>query len=242
MTVDELINRLRSKIVIKNQKALAQMLELKPGAISDAKRRGSVPADWFLTLLRKYGVNPVWLESGQGPVFLGEQTGDLVRVMTADQAAPAPAGRPARDSVRPSADDFILIPVYNVGVGAGPGRVADGEEIIDYLAFKRIWIRKEITGQVDRLFLLYVEGDSMKPTLNAGDIVLVLDVKEESLHDGIYIIRTGEAVQAKRIQRLLDGRIRIISDNKDYAPETVDLDRVQDLAVIGRVVWRAGSI
>lgn len=48
---------------------LAEELGVGMPAMTDARRRGKIPADWLLTLTMKKGVNPEWLLTGQGPVL-----------------------------------------------------------------------------------------------------------------------------------------------------------------------------
>ncbi|MCL1939914.1 MAG: helix-turn-helix domain containing protein [Desulfovibrionaceae bacterium] len=54
----------------RTQIELADFLGIKQSSISDAKRRGSIPADWLVALLRLKRVNPEWIMTGQGPRFL----------------------------------------------------------------------------------------------------------------------------------------------------------------------------
>ena len=46
------------------------MLEIRQSSISDAKRRNSIPSDWYMKLFEKFGLNPDWIKSGTGPMFL----------------------------------------------------------------------------------------------------------------------------------------------------------------------------
>lgn len=50
----------------RTQTELAEFLGIKQSSIADAKKRGSVPSDWLLTLWRKKGINPDWILTGQG--------------------------------------------------------------------------------------------------------------------------------------------------------------------------------
>lgn len=52
------------------QAELAIFLGINPSSVASAKRRGSIPDHWLLTLLRKERINPDWILSGQGPRFL----------------------------------------------------------------------------------------------------------------------------------------------------------------------------
>ena len=54
----------------RTQTELADVLGIRQSSISDAKKRGSVPAEWLLKLLLLKGVNPVWIMTGQGAQWL----------------------------------------------------------------------------------------------------------------------------------------------------------------------------
>lgn len=54
----------------RTQAELAEFLGIKQPSISDAKKRGTIPSDWLLTSLRKKGVNPQWILTGQGARML----------------------------------------------------------------------------------------------------------------------------------------------------------------------------
>ncbi len=54
----------------RTQSELAEFLSIRQSSISDAKRRGAVPAEWLLKLLLLKGVNPVWVLTGQGSRWL----------------------------------------------------------------------------------------------------------------------------------------------------------------------------
>ena len=57
------------------QVALGKLLGIQQSSISDAKRRGVVPAEWLIKLLRLKGINPEWIISGADPKYLGPATG-----------------------------------------------------------------------------------------------------------------------------------------------------------------------
>ena len=59
----------RIKIVSRTQTQteLAKLLEVSQSSVAEAKRRQSIPADWYLKLFEKLGVNPDWLKKGNGP-------------------------------------------------------------------------------------------------------------------------------------------------------------------------------
>jgi len=68
--------RLRTTLGFKNQKELADILEIRQSSISDAKRRDVIPADWAIKLLRKERINPHWIYVGLHPMRIGDQECD----------------------------------------------------------------------------------------------------------------------------------------------------------------------
>ena len=73
---------------------------------------------------------------------------------------------------------------------AGPGAIPGEEATRPYFAFDPRWL-KALTGSPPaKLSIIRVEGDSMAPTLSAGDDILVdLADGAERLRDGIYVLR-----------------------------------------------------
>lgn len=64
--------RIKTITSTRTQVELADVLGIRQSSISDAKRRGSIPSDWFLTLMEKYWASPRYIKTGEGPKFLGE--------------------------------------------------------------------------------------------------------------------------------------------------------------------------
>lgn len=59
----------------RTQEELAGLLGIRQSAVSDAKRRKSVPSEWLVCLFRLRGVNPEWVLTGCGPRFLNKENG-----------------------------------------------------------------------------------------------------------------------------------------------------------------------
>lgn len=55
----------------RTQTELADLLGIRQSSVSDAKRRGVIPADWLVTLLARKNINPAWILTGQAPRYLG---------------------------------------------------------------------------------------------------------------------------------------------------------------------------
>lgn len=143
-----------------------------------------------------------------------------------------------------AADLGELVPVARVPVraSAGPGAIP-GEEIArPYFAFDPLWL-KGITGSpASKLSVIRVEGDSMAPTLSAGDDILVdLADGADRLRDGIYVLRVDGALLVKRLAiHPVGRRVTVQSDNPAYGDlPDCGLDEID---CIGRVIWTGRKI
>ena len=79
----------------------------------------------------------------------------------------------------------------------------------------------------------------MEPTLRPGDVILIDRRQATDVpRDGIYVIRIGDTLLVKRIQRLPGKRVKVKSDNAAYEPFELDLHQQNgEIDIIGRVVW-----
>lgn len=135
-----------------------------------------------------------------------------------------------------NSDEFALIPMYDVEVSAGSGAVAYGEiEPTHRLAFRRDWLASRGLYEKD-LHVVIARGDSMEPTIHGKDTLLI-DTSKSTPRDGhIYVIRSGDTLWVKRIQRQFDKSLLLISDNTAYPPLPLNLAEHPDIQVIGQVV------
>ena len=145
-------------------------------------------------------------------------------------------GMTARPDAADRVVDYVLIPSLDIGASAGAGALTDGETPIDTLAFQSTWVRTIASGRPEALSVIRVSGDSMLPTLADGDQIVVDTDDRERLRDGIYVLRTDDALLVKRLSvNPATRRLSILSDNAAY-PSWDDCDPAT-VAVIGRVVW-----
>lgn len=67
MGFTEIYERIKLATNCRTQVELAELLNIRQSSISDAKRRDSVPGDWYMKLFEHFGLNPDWLKYGVGP-------------------------------------------------------------------------------------------------------------------------------------------------------------------------------
>ena len=131
---------------------------------------------------------------------------------------------------------MILVPKLAIGASAGAGTSVDGEAVEGEVAFDPKWLR-DLGADPRALSIIRVEGDSMAPTLDDGDDILVDGGDAAArLRDGIYVLRMDDVLMVKRVARAPgQGRISVISDNPHYRSwDDLPMASVQ---LVGRVVW-----
>ena len=137
---------------------------------------------------------------------------------------------------------LVSVKRHPVRVSAGPGAVVTEELGKPYFAFDERWLKGLTGSRPPSLSIVQVEGDSMAPTLNAGDEILVdLGDGIERLRDGIYVLRIDDAVVVKRLAlNPMGRRATVQSDNPAY-PDWPDCS-LDNIKPIGRVIWAGRRI
>lgn len=207
-SVGDRIRELRSEM---QQSELADKLGIHKNTMANYERGDRFPdVNILLKLLEVFpDTSPAWLLTGEGSKIKSE----------------------------PAQEGFVMFPRYEIEAGAGPGRSVQSEQIVDFVSFKEEWVQNFLRVPRKDLALLSVKGDSMNPTLNDGDMILV-DLRSERIEDSaIYVLEFEDALLVKRIQRKLDGSVVIKSDNQLYESEILQKDRAEALKIVGRVVW-----
>lgn len=133
--------------------------------------------------------------------------------------------------------ELVQVPVLDVEASAGHGALAEMEAKSSQFGFDEKWLRKLTASKASSLSIIHVNGDSMEPTLNDGDEVMVdLGDGQARLRDGIYVLRMDDALNVKRIAIEPQGRrISVVSDNPAY-PSWRGLER-RAINIVGRVLW-----
>lgn len=142
--------------------------------------------------------------------------------------------------------NYAHIPLHDALLAAGSGYDNITAPVIDHVAFRRDWLeRLGVTASGVRL--AHVQGDSMQPTMWAGDLLMIDTTRTEPLvrrRDGadqrrspIYALIDGGEARVKRIERPSVDQLMLISDNPDYMPELRQGSDIQAIKIIGKVVW-----
>lgn len=207
----ELKDRLKSARKQKNktQVEVAKAVGITQPTYSELERGQVRSSGKIVEIAQFLGVSPHWLATGQGE-------------MTALQSNVSPNFESVSDwddSTSLEADEFS-IPFYkDFGVACGHG--SDGvayENERRRLRISRATIDR-IGSYKDKVFATLADGDSMSPTINNGDTIWV-DMSKENIKDGkIFVFEYGGLFMCKRLYRLPNNGLRVVSDNADVYPE-----------------------
>ncbi|MBA8737020.1 S24 family peptidase [Chromobacterium violaceum] len=232
--------RQRLELLIGSEKpyAWAARNGLNKGSFTNMWYKGGVPRiGTAQKIAANSGCRVEWLLYGEGP---------MQDECAQAHDAPMPAGLP---TLSPLADadehevpagvqeEFCFIPRYNLKASAGFGTSAAGEQPMFYMAFRRYWVKNYLNASPRNLVVISVKGDSMSGVLEDRDTILV-NTAERHPGEGLFVIRIGDDIFVKQLQRLPGGAVQVKSANPLYETFTVDLSRASgEFEVIGRVVW-----
>jgi phage repressor protein C with HTH and peptisase S24 domain len=195
----------------------------------------------FAGLSRMLGRNPAYIQQfvrrGVPKRLKEEERRKLARYFSVSEAV---LGGPVDAAA--AIDGLVSIKRHPVTVSAGPGAVVNEELGRPYFAFDERWLKALTATPADSLSIVRVEGDSMSPTLNPGDEILIdLGDCADRLRDGIYVLRIDDALVVKRLALNPLGRsVTVQSDNPAY-PDWPDCS-LDEINCIGRVIWAGRKV
>lgn len=227
----ERLRRRREALGLK-QADIKRALGVSNATASDWEAGNTCPRGDNLTRLCRYlAVTPDWLLYGKG---------------YPDSAAPSIAIPPPWAAVIAwdTFDDlpsgaYVAVPHYDVEISAG-----DGCQWVDHvenepLAFPAHWFKAKGT-KPQNCRAIYVRGDSMAPTLNDNDTVMIDITRTQVRDDAIFALVYHDELYIKRLFRLPGGGIELRSDNPRHPNRVVTGSELEAVHVLGEMIWRAG--
>lgn len=210
----------------------------------ESKKAENIPqGDVLKRILEAFpekNININWLLTGQGEPFPGAREQFPEICGPEEPAIPPSEGTVTRES-------YILIPEVEGRVTAGPEGGLLYDEPVDHYPFKKTWVLRKFGRDQARhkaLVLVRVTGDSMVPTINPGELVLVDAWEPERLQikDGsIYLVRMPDGmITVKRlILNRQDGEVSLVclSDNPSFKPFKFQVEMPLQWYVLGRIRW-----
>ncbi|PKF56105.1 LexA family transcriptional repressor, partial [Alteromonadales bacterium alter-6D02] len=193
-----------------NKKRFAELTGRSPSTIYRICRGGSRPSLAYLEhLYETFNIDLNWLITGERNVeqLDHKQTSDLV-----------------------------IAPKFDVEASAGFGQVGFAEEVSEHFGFSRQWLASQLGVHTDKVAFVSVKGDSMQPTLEDGDMILV-DMSYQQVHkEGVYLLYTEDGLMTKRLKPIKGG-IKVVSDNPEYPSWEILASTQEQARVVGKIVW-----
>ena len=212
------LKQLKSDGVVRSMRQFALSVDYLPQSLSEIlKERRDVTIELLRKSVEAYKMNPVYIYTGEGPLFMTEEDHKNFRVLTI---------------VTSSQEDEKIVHVPVPAQAGYAGAMSNPAFIQDLPVFTLPDYKYKIGTH--RSF--DVSGDSMEPTLFEGDKVVCsfLDptLWESSVKNNfVYVIVTRGDVLVKRVFNHLkdDKQIELHSDNSFYTPYLISLGDIREI-------------
>lgn len=180
-----------------------------------------VGASFVYDILGGKSRNPTGAKLGAVAEVLGVSIGWLLE---GEESAPAVA-------------PIVTIPPIAIEVTASGISVVTLQENASPWRFHRDWLEHELKVPVERLRAIEIRDDSMAPTLEQGDMVLVDMGSAPENPQGVYVLLDRLGLAVRRISPTADaGNLTVAADNSAIAARMLP---AAELHILGRVVWSA---
>ncbi|MCG8533331.1 MAG: helix-turn-helix domain-containing protein [Desulfovibrionales bacterium] len=228
-TFDEVFERIKLATNTRTQVELAEVLDIRQSSISDAKRRDSVPSDWYMKLFEKFGLNPDWLKKGVGPMYLRTEEEGYQPV-----EGPA-AGRVFENPAKFGDPDArsTVVTIFSMQDIAAMGTTTEETRLNP---IGKLSIPHSFAGPTIQVFR--VDASSMEPLIKKGAYIGIDTAQTNILSGEIYGVRIPyEGISVKRI--FLDAanqRFILRSENPAHPEQYLPMNQCTE-DIVGRIVW-----
>jgi len=211
-------DKLREEKRIKSSRQFALSLEYLPQSLSEIlKGRRDVTIELLRKSVERYQINPVYIYTGDGPMFMSEEDHKSFRVLTI---------------VTNGQDDERIVHVPVPAQAGYAGELANPTFIQDLPSFTL----PDYKYKVGTHRSFDVSGDSMEPTLFEGDKVVCSFLEptlwETSIKDNyVYVIVTRGDIVVKRVfNKLKEGKhLEVESDNSFYERYQISISDIREM-------------
>lgn len=212
-----------SSKIVKDRADFANKSNISVSMLTEiAKDRTQVGLKIIQNSVSNFNLNPTWLLTGQGEMFLSNKKSDQQDYHQ---------NLLKEESVKYVADKGIpLIPIDAMaGIGTGDMSILDLE------------CERYVIPEFSRAdYLIRVAGSSMYPKYNSGDIVACKRLTMADIFfqwNKVYVLDT---VQGAIIKRVHPGRdeehIELISENEKYKPVQLHTSKINAIALVIGVI------
>jgi len=211
-------NKLREEKRVRSSRQFALSLEYLPQSLSEIlKGRRDVTIELLRKAIAKYKMNPVYIMTGDGPMFMTEETNQSFRVLT---------------TIQTPNDDELIVHVPLPAQSVYSAELGDPSFVQDLPTYSL----PDYKYKVGTHRSFDVPGDSMEPTLFEGDKVVCSFLEPTLWASGIkdnyaYIIVTRSDVVVRRVKNLIEEskELELLPDNSFYDSYRVSMADLREI-------------
>lgn len=211
-------NKLREEKRVRSSRAFALSLEYLPQSLSEIlKGRRDVTIELLRKAVAKYKINPVYIMTGDGPMFMTDETNQSFRVLT---------------TIRTPEEDELIIHVPQPAQSSYAAELGDPSFVQELPTYSL----PDYKYKVGTHRSFDVPGDSMEPTLFEGDKVVCSFLEPTLWESGIkdnfaYVIVTRSDVIVRRVKNLISEskELELLPENKFYEARRVSMAELREI-------------
>ncbi len=211
-------NKLKSEKQVRSSRQFAISLDYLPQSLSEImKGRRDVTIELLRRAVETYNISPVYLMTGEGPLFMTEEDHKSFRVLTI---------------VNNGQEDQRIVHVPIPAQAGYPSQLSNPSFIQELPTFNL----PDYKYQVGTHRSFDVAGDSMEPTLFEGDKVVCSFLEptlwETAIKDSyVYVIVTKGDIVFKRVFNHLkeEKRLQVGADNQFYESYSIGLADIREI-------------
>ncbi|MEM8585202.1 MAG: S24 family peptidase [Bacteroidota bacterium] len=211
-------DKLRADKVVRSSRQFALSLDYLPQSLSEIlKGRRDVTIEVLRKAIAKYKINPVYIFTGEGPLFMTEESRQNFRVLS---------------TIVNQQEEELLVHVPLPAQAVYASELDDPSFVKDLPTYSL----PDYKYKVGTHRSFDVPGDSMEPTLFEGDKLVCSFLEptlwETGIKDGFaYVIVTRSDVAIKRVKNFLaeSKELELSSDNNFYETYRVGLNDLREI-------------
>lgn len=204
------------------QQQLASVSGVSQSSISKICNGGAKRSRYTVELASAIGVNPQWLATGEGEMWVG---GDI-----------STAAISALEKITGVKNRVETIPINVERIDSGQSQPGGMTKLIEVVSLNRQEAAaSSIPTKTGALKMFTHRGDSMSPTIKNGELLIVDSTAKAISGGGIYAFKLNNQISVSRLQARADGSVTFIYDNNLYPQDTLPADKLDQLEVIGMV-------
>lgn len=230
--------------------ALAKTANVTSQAVNNWFNSGKVSTDSARAIADRFGYSVDWILGGSNTIVTGHSklSNSSITTTTNMNYSGDDAYKTELVSTKQDSDRRHRIDYLDVRAAAGmTGFInSDYPEVISsiYLSDEGM---SELIGKksANGIYLINVPTDSMEPTIQKGAIVIIDTRINHYIGDGIYAFSIDGNLFIKRLQKLISGGYKVISDNKDkYDPEIMNDETLNNVKFVGKFIrcWNIETV